>query len=189
IGQDVALILMEVEPEAGAPSERARQLELGVDHPEPRGQAGLRGADRLRRALPLVPPVPGEAREVVVDHALVVALLGLGIEGGEFLGRGPRGRGPQRDSRRDHRAHHERGRADRTRPPQDTALRSAARSRSNFSSRLTKARARRVISAKWPAAASAGSASEAPRPMPIAPARRKETKLSGSVPAAASIGT
>src|SRR5207249_8715831 len=80
IGQDVALILMEVEPEAGAPSERARQLELGVDHPEPRGQAGLRGADRLRRALPLVPPVPGEAREVVVDHALVVALLGLGIE-------------------------------------------------------------------------------------------------------------
>ena len=60
--------------------------------PLPRGEAALRGAEGLRRPLPLVAPLGRRAREQVVEDALVVLLGTLDVEAGELLGRGARRR-------------------------------------------------------------------------------------------------
>src|SRR5262249_13348741 len=159
----------------GAAAERGSHLHVGEDHPLPGGQAGLGGADALRRVLPLVAPLARRAAQDVIEQTLVVLLLGIGMEGRELLGARPclrrqaQGGGgePDREAARAH-------------PARPAAARVSFASASL--TRSTNARARRVISSNRPAAASAGSASAAPRPTPTQPACRNGTVFSRFVP-------
>src|SRR5256885_395150 len=161
-----------------APAERGEHLHVGEDHPLSGGQAGLRCADALRRALPLVAPHARRAAQDVVEQTLVVLLLGHGVEGRELLGPGPRLR---RDKQRE--GGEPASEASRAHPARPAAARAsfASATRATSSERLG-ATMKRAPAASACAACAAVSTVPAPTTRSARPARSAITRgASGTV--------